>query len=443
MSIEIISLIGIIAAIIFMVWSIYRGLGMALASVIGAVIILLTSGLSFSEAWTQSMNSGVTSMMGTFAMVFLFGGILGLFYAESGAAASLGEVILSVANRVSNPNARRIIALLLFLVFRILLTVAGIDGMACIVPTVALCVSLFEQMDIPRRYMNAFLITGCTVSLFMPWVPCGPNIMVPMFIPEYTPSTAWAPRVICVVLMSVMVVLLLNRLVSKGQAKGEHFEIGKLGRFRMPPDMRKPHWALTLIPIAVVAVFYNVVKLDAWVALAFGTVVTVIMFTPYINPIPGKGKFGSIIEKCNQGSMMISLSMALSFLPGCAIGITPAYNLIVQGCNYLSGLLPGIVVFGLLSVLLTLVGGSNTIILCGLANTVFIPAGLSIASMAAVMFVATSVLSALPNSMYVYSQAEMTDCTMKESYGPVFKTNVILPAIITVLAITLVAIGVW
>ena len=243
--------------------------------------------------------------------------------------------------------------------------------------------------------------------------------------------------------MSVMVVLLLNRLVAKEQAKGEHFEIGRLVNFRMPPDMKKPHWLLTLIPILVVAVFYNVVGLDAWIALAFGTVAAVIIFSPYIICLPGKGKFGTIIEKCTQGSTMISLSMALSFLPGCAIGIAPAYNLIVQGCNYMSELLPGIVVFGLLSVLLTLVGGSNTIILCSLANSVFIPAGLSISSMAAVMFVGTSVLSALPNSMYVYSQAQMTDCTMKESYSPVFKTNVILPAIITVLAIALVAVGIW
>ena len=71
------------------------------------------------------------------------------------------------------------------------------------IPTVALCVSLFEEMNIPRRYMNAFLITGCTVSLFMPWVPCGPNIMVPMFVEGYTASTAWLPRIICVILMSM------------------------------------------------------------------------------------------------------------------------------------------------------------------------------------------------------------------------------------------------
>jgi H+/gluconate symporter-like permease len=444
MSIEVISLIGIIVAIVFMVWSIYRGLGMALASVIGTCIIILTSGMNFSEAFNQAMDSGVTSMLGTFAMVFLFGGILGLFYAESGAAASLGEAILSVSHRFKSANARRIVALALFLVFRILLTVAGIDGMACIIPTVALCVSLFQEMDIPRRYMNAFLITGCTVSLFMPWVPCGPNIMVPMFVEGYTAGTAWLPRIICVILMSVSVVLVLNRMIAKEQEKGEeHFELGKLDKFQMPPDMKKPHWALTLIPIAIVAVFYNVVGLDAWIALAFGTVAAIIVFAPYMQSIPGKSKFGSIIEKCNQGSMMISLMMAISFLPGCAIGITPAYNLIVQGCNSLSALLPGIVVFAALSVLLTLVGGSNTIVLCGLINSVFLPAGLSMTSMSAVMFVGTAVLSALPNSMYVCSQAEMTDCSMRESYGPVFKTNVILPALITALATVLVAVGIW
>lgn len=64
-------------------------------------------------------------------MVFLFGGILGLFYAESGAAASLGEAILSVSRRFTNPHAKRIVALSLFLVFRILLTVAGIDDPHC------------------------------------------------------------------------------------------------------------------------------------------------------------------------------------------------------------------------------------------------------------------------------------------------------------------------
>lgn len=467
MTIEVISLIGVIVAIIFMVWSIYRGLGLPLASVLGTAIIIGTSGMNFSQAWDTAMNSGVSAMLGTFSMVFLFGGILGLFYAESGAAASLGEAILSVTNKVKNPNVKRIVALTLFIVFRLLLTIAGVDGMACIVPTVALCVTLFQELDIPRRYMNAFLITGCTVSLFMPFVPCGPNIMMPILVPGFTAATGWQARIACVVIMSIAVVLVLNVMVGRVQAKGEHFEIGRLGAFQIPKDQKKPHWLLTMLPIIVVFVLYNVVNLSAWIALACGTIVSILAFAPYIKipegpqgmpagpgappagSVPGgmeppkKSKFAFLVDKCNQGSTMISLYMSLSFLPGAAIGIVPAYNLITAGCNQLTAWTSGIVAFTILSVVLTLVGGSNTIILAGLMNAVFLPGGLTMAQCAAVMFVGCSVLSGLPNSMYVCSQAEMTDCTLKECYGPVFLSNVLLPAIITVFALVMVMIGIW
>lgn len=444
MDVSMISFLGVVVAIIFLIWSIYRGLGLPLASIAATVIIILTSGQNFSETWNAAMNGGVTMMLGTYAPVYLFGGILGLFYAESGAAASLGEAFLSVSRKVKNPSLRRMAALCLFLIFRIMLTVAGIDGMACIIPTVALCVAMFREFDIPRRFMNAFLITGCTISLFMPFVPCGPNIMIPMFIEGFSAKTGWQARMTCVLLMTVLVVILFNHMVEKVHQKGEeHFEPGKLERFNMPPDMKKPHWLLTLIPIIVVAILYNAFMLDAWIALALGTVLAVVMFGGYIMTMPGKSKFGTVIEKCNQGGMMISLMLAIGMLPGCAISVVPAYGLITEYCTQVVNILPGAIVFAVIAVLLTLIGGSNTIILCMLANAVFIPAGLPLKSIAVLMFIGGSVLSGLPNSMFVCAQAEMTDCTMKESYGPVFTTNVVLPAVLMVMTTILVVIGIW
>lgn len=436
------SLICIIIAIVFINYSMYRGLGLPLACIIGTLFIYITSGIDIQTGWQAAMDSTIMAMMATYAPLFLFGGILGMFYSESGAAYSLGKAVLAPASKIQSPTGKMIVTFILFYILRPLLSLAGIDGMA-IMPTVcALAISVFRELDVPKRYLSAILQCGGTISMFLPWAPGGANIILPMLLPGFTPSTAWAARLFFLAIFLFVSAFWLTRMIQKDQAKGEVFEMGKIRTMPINDSDYRPHWAFSLIPIIVIPILFNAFSMPAWLALAIGTLIAAIMFYRYI-PVPeGAKKLSVIIEKCNNAGVMISVLLTLSYLPGLAITISPAYDLILSGANAIAGALPLALGFGILAVILVAMGNSCVIILCTLANEVFIPAGLALSSVAILQIVGNTVFDTLPNSPFLVAQAELLDSPMPESYPPIFKTTVLLTTGMMILAIILATIGI-
>ena len=134
--------------------------------------------------------------------------------------------------------------------------------------------------------------------------------------------------------------------------------------------------------------------------------------------------------------------LTLSYLPGLAITISPAYELILAGANAIATALPLSLGFGILAVILVVMGNSCTIVLTSLANTIFMPAGLSLTSVSLLMIVGNTVFDTLPNSPFLVAQAELLDSPMPESYPPIFKTTVLLTSAMMVLAIIMAAVGI-
>lgn len=436
------SLICIIIAIVFINYSMYRGLGLPLACIIGTIFIYITSGIDIATGWQNAMDSQIMNMMATYAPLFLFGGILGMFYSESGAATSLGLAVLTPAKKIKNPAGKMIVTFILFYILRTLLSLAGIDGMA-IMPTVcALAIAVFKELDIPKRYMSAILQCGGTISMFLPWAPGGANIILPMLLPGFTPSTAWAGRLFFLAIFLFASVFWLTQMIRKDQAKGEGFIMGKMRNIPINESEHRPHWLLTLIPIIVIPILYNAFSMPAWLALAIGTAVAAVMFSRYISIPEGRGRLATIVDKCNNAGVMISVLLTLSYLPGLAITISPAYDLILAGANAIATALPLSLGFGILAVILVVMGNSCTIVLTSLANSIFMPAGLSLTSVSLLMIVGNTVFDTLPNSPFLVAQAELLDSPMPESYPPIFKTTILLTSAMMVLAIILAAVGI-
>ncbi len=420
------SLVCIIIAIIFINYSMYRGMSLPLACIIGTVFICITSGLDIQTTYQSAMDSSVAAMMVTYAPLFFFGGILGMFYSESGAITSLGEAILAPSRKIQNPAVKMMVTMLLFFVIRTLLSLAGIDGMA-IMPTVcALAISVFKELDAPRKYLSAILQCGGTISMFLP----------------FAPGTAWAWRLFFLAIFAIGSVVWITKMIQKDQANGEHFEMGKMLPIPINESNYRPHWLITLIPIAFIVVLYNVFGMAAWLALAGGTALAAVMFFRYI-PIPeGRGKLATIVDKCNNAGVMISVLLTFSYLPGIAITMSPAYDLVLSLANNIAVTLPLAVGFGILAVFLVIMGNSCTIVLCDLANNIFLPAGLALPTLSILMIVGNTVFDTLPNSPFLSAQAQMLDSPMPESYPPIFKTTVLMTSAMMVLAIILAACGI-
>lgn len=439
---SVISLIGIIIALVFVNYSVYRGLGLPIASIIAAVFIWLTSGINIETGWTSAMET-VAPLMSTMLPILLFGSILGMFYAESGAAASLGLALFAPFKKVSNPTVKRIGTLFMFFILRVLLSLAGLNSMAIMSTMVALVTVLFQELNMPRRYCNCCLVVAGTIETFLPAVPSTLNILLPLYLEGFTATSCLIPRILFCVIFIAGSVLWLNYMISKDMAKGEHFEIGGGMNTGDLSDttVKRPFWLVTLIPIAVIFALYNFAHLQAWSALAVGTVVAGCLFIPYIRVPESKHKFPYMVERINKSSISIPVYYLLSYLVAGAMVITPGYELLTSGIQAISQTLPLALGYGLVSMMLVPVGSSALLLNAQIASTIFVPAGLAAGTAGTIMIVANTVFDTLPNHPGMIMQADLTGTPMKECYPSIFKTTVLLTMGILVLAILMAMIG--
>lgn len=439
----IISLIGIVIALVFINYSMYKGLGLPVACIIGGLFIWVTSGINIEVGWAAAVDD-FAPVMGRMAPIFMFGSILGMLYAESGAAASLGLALFRPFKNVQNPTIKRLGTMFMFFALRFLLGLSGIDNMAVMVTMVALVTVLFQELDMPRKYCNACLMVAGTIGTFMPGVPSMLNIILPQFLPGFTANSLFVPRMLFALLFVVISVIWLNAMISKEMQRGVRFvQAGGMNTGNLEdPNVKRPFWVITLIPILIIYVLYNFAGLEAWSSLGIGVVLAGILFIPYIKAPEGRGKFGFMVDRINKSALTVPLYYSMTYIPASAMLISSGYALLSVWMESLATTIPLALGFGIISVILVPIGSSALLINAEIANSIFVPAGLSAATAGTLLIVANTVFDSLPNSPGMIMQAELTATPMKEGYPPIFKTTVVLTGGIMILAILLAMVGV-
>lgn len=439
---EIISLIGIIVALVFINYSMYRGLGLPLACIIGTMMIWITGGTDFQAGWTACMDQ-TAPLLGRMLPIFMFGAILGFLYTSSGAAASLGLACFRPFKNVKNPNVKMIGTIFMFFVLRFIISLSGIDNMALIVTMVALVTVLFQDLDMPRKYCNCFLMVSGTIPTFMPGAPTMLNVILPMFLPGFTPNSCFVPRMLFLIIFIVVSTLWLFVMIKKEKDAGEHFVPAKgmnTGDLN-DPNVKRPFWVITLIPLALVYILCSFVGLEAWLALFIGCIVAGVLFIPYIKAPEGTKKFGWLVEQFNFSAVQIPLYYTMSYFPAYAMLAAPGWTLLTSWMNSLAGALPLALGFGIVSTVLVPVGSSALVINAEIANSIFVPAGLAAGTAGTLLIVANTVFDTLPNSPGMIMQADLTETPLKVCYPSIFKTTVVLTMGIMILAVVMAMVG--
>jgi hypothetical protein len=444
---EIVSLAGVIIAIVFMMYSIYKGLSLPIAAIISTVFIAVTSGIGIDALWDTCVDSAVVPVFKTYVGLWLFGGIMGYVYGESGASASMAFFLFGPLKKIRNPKTKIFAYLAMFMIMRVILGLTGIDSMAVMVLVLAIIIAFFKELDIPRKYISCVMVCGISAGGMLPYAPCAMNVIIPMFIPQWSASSHGGLRMIWTVAFIVLASLWLAKMVMKDQKNGEHFEMGRMQNVRVDEsDPNRPHWALTFIPIIVVIVLYNFVHCSAWLSTAGGALASIILFARHLDlkdPTPqGRGKFAMFVENMNTSSMIIPLYLCLNGIMAGAITNAPAYNLIIRLCENIVTVTGPVVGYIIVSVVLVVMGNSAVFVGANLANTVFAAAGLDLVTAGTIMLAGNTVLNTLPNSAEMQVQAQLSDTPLKIGYPPIFKTTVLLTFVLMVLISIPITLGI-
>lgn len=165
---------------------------------------------------------------------------------------------------------KRTTAIMVMILIGAVMCYVGVDTNASMVTMIGLATGLFSQTNIPRRFLPVTLIVSTTVGFTMP----GSANMIPLMIGGMVGTSSMSgaiPGLIGSLFVFAASVLYLQKSVKKAAAGGEVFEYGPLEPVNTDVS-RAPHPVLAAIPLILIPILYNAVKVPAWAAIAIALV---------------------------------------------------------------------------------------------------------------------------------------------------------------------------
>ena len=222
-----VGIIGCLLGFVLVIFLSYKNFSPFIASVIGALFVIIVTGSPLAETLTGVYFPKLASFVSGYWGIFLFGSILAKIYADSGAALSIAEGIMRLLVREgSSEKTKQIMALVVSMLMTGVLGLGGIITSVAVIIAYPLSLAVLEQANIPKRFSFAALALGAyTWCCVMPGSPQVTNIIPSNYLGT-TGMALLVPGIIGVIVWVVLALAVLNLMVSKAKKNGEGFAYG-------------------------------------------------------------------------------------------------------------------------------------------------------------------------------------------------------------------------
>ena len=392
-----------------------------ISSFTAALTVVLLAGLPFTESMITVFFTRFGTIIGTLFPMFFFGAILAKLYTFSGAATQIAESVAGALFRSARTDkAKYMLGFLSVILASAILCYGGINAAVALIAIYPIAIGIFWKAGIPKRFIMGAICGGAfTFALSGPGSPQPTNV-VAMAIGTSSYCGFVAGIVGAVVEIAVML-LVFTRMCVKATNNGETFVPGPRDLFQ-DSDSSKPNFFVTLIPIVVLLVVFNVLQVNISVSLLITCLVAALCFYPQL-------KWGNVVKSLNEGSKgALAPAVAIAGVNGFAAVVqsVPEYQSMIDGLLG-SALHPVLLLVICVAVICMMTGGSTTG--TQIALPILAPAlsklGLSLPFIHRVGTFAATMLDSLPNSGAVIMAVGLADLKMKDGYPPVFVSTVL------------------
>ncbi len=307
------SALGLLAAFIGMAILIFKRVSPIIIGPLAAILVCLTSRLPVFTGVTETYMSGVTGFFLSYFFIFLLGNIFGSIYQNSGAAAKIGSII---SKKFGAKHC-----MLACMLSAAILSYGGINSFVIIFSVYPIALKLFEEADLPTYLLPGIVCGGMwTFAMTGPFTPQIPNVVSMQYLG--TPSYAGLiPGLSGAIVMAISIILFMNHSAKKARLRGEHFQWPE-GVKRVEDDEDSPNGIISIIPLALVLVIFNVTKLDIIICLLIGIVVALILFWKYLP----KSEMLSMFNNAAVSSVTVIINTAVIVGFGSVAKVTPFYQ---------------------------------------------------------------------------------------------------------------------
>lgn len=400
---------------------------------LAAGVVALLSGLDVFETYTGPYMEGLVGFVKSWFPIFLLGAVFGKLMEKTGAAKSVAKKVTQLIGKKR--------AVLGVLIAAAVLTYGGVSLFVVVFAIYPIALELFREANISRKLLVPTFALGA-FTFTMTSAPGTPQIqnLIPM---EYFGTTPMAAPVIGIVTTLIMAVggyLWLAYRAKKLSAKGDVFtEPTNQVPTEETTDEKVPNWILSLLPLLIVVVLLNVVKMEALWSLLIGVLsIMILNVKDYKQFIPS-------INDGSKGSVMAILNTSAAVGFGAVIAIVPAFEDIT---SWLLNVFDNpLVAEGLAVQIMAIITGSASggmgIALGTLGDTfaeLSQTTGISPEVFHRIAAVASGA-SIFPNNGALLTLVAVTGLSLRATYKDVFMVAFIIPTIALLVGIMMGAIG--
>lgn len=421
----ILSLVGIIVALVLMIFMIMKGVNIFIVAFACATIVALTSRMELYPALKETYMAGFVGFFKANWLMFLTGTILGKTMEITNGAKSIARVLIKLLGTDK--------ALLAIPISCGILAYGGVSAFVCSFAVFPIALEVFKEADLPRRYIPGALCFGCsTFAMVAPGA-----VQIHNTIPANALGTEiMAGAVNGFISCGVMLILgciILYKMVQKEKKNGAHFVAKPMDTFH--DDANLPPAILAFIPLAATIGTINTGLLPVEAGVLLGGILTVVLMNKYQDNSKLLGNIGEAF-KTSIGSITNTCAV-VAF--GAVVQATIAFPAVIDAMLNI----PGPPLLGVA------IGTTGIAGICGSASggmgiaapalgPVYLAQGVSAEAIHRVMAISSSALDSLPHNGYIVTVTNgLCNETHKDAYGPVGILTVLVPAIASVVAVIL------
>lgn len=423
--------IGLIVAIVLLVIMIIKGIDMISATVITAVIILLSSGLGLSDGLLTTFSGGAGGFVTSWFLILGMGGIFGQLVLETGLATKIAKWL------TEKLGAKMVGMVILICTFFI--TLLGINGYIMVFVLYPIADNLLRENKMDRRVLPFMLLGGgaCANGFLYTLDIC--NVLPSNYLGT---SLGSAPFLSFVFTLILAICYFAYFNYAQAQSHKKHSDAELLAMYTntntVVKDEELPGIVISVLPFLVV--FGIVVATSGWgtstsilFSLTVGILLIIATQFKHIENIKSSAKTGAgsglnsmlTVAAVMGLSKVLSLSPAFQQLQQAVLAMDmPAYLKAYYGTAVLTGL-TGSAISG------------ETIFLESFGQA-FVDMGVNVQALHRIVTESALVLNKLPNSSVAILTMSICGCSLKDSYKHIILGTTI-PSAVAGLVIALMA----
>lgn len=427
-----ISFIGIIVALVVLIWLAYQGFTVMVLAPLAAIIIAVFSRQGIYETLSTTYIQGYAGFITANCLILLMSAIFGKFMDESGAARGIGLNVLKLCNLFPE-KSRRTVAVVCMSMINAILTYGGISLFVVTFTTVSIAKTLFEKMDIPWSLTMASALGSATFTMTM--LPGSPQLtnLVPTSILGTTPMAAPTLGIIASVIMVVLGVLYISYAIKKYDKRGEGFLPSGAEIAKVIPSMdleTSANIIVCLLPCIILLVVMNAFSVPPVMALIVGCIACYLIF---FKEFKGKDLKPIFFAGC-QNAMLAVSNTASIFGFGKVVSAAAGFSFIVGALDKLPG--PPIVQMIVAVEIAAGITGSSSggvgIALNAMGQR-FLDMGIAPQAVHRLSAIAAGGLDSLPHTTGLQASLAANRLTVKDGYIHMFWESVLIPIVVVII----------